>query len=116
MINSEYADLDGGRVVLRFDDTDTRVKPPLVDAYDWIREEFEWLAGRPADVEIRASERMPIYLKYAKKMIEGVMGMSVAVKQKSSENSERLRRSVPAGVGRFRKILMTGHIWFLGFL
>jgi len=74
VINSEYAEMYGGKVVLRFDDTDTKVKPPMIEAYDWIREEFEWLAGRPADVEVTASERMPIYLNYAKKMMEAGHG------------------------------------------
>ena len=74
VINSRYARKYEGKIVLRFDDTDTRVKPPLVEAYDWIREEFEWLAGRPADVVIRASERMPTYLKQAEKMISNGHG------------------------------------------
>jgi len=69
VINSSYAEKYDGEVVLRFDDTDTRVKPPLTEAYRWIEEDFEWLTGRTADVVIKASERMPIYLKQAKKMI-----------------------------------------------
>ena len=69
VINSRYAERYGGKIVLRFDDTDTRVKPPLIEAYDWIEEEFEWLTERSADVVIRASERMPIYLKQAEHML-----------------------------------------------
>ena len=69
VINSGYAEKYDGKIVLRFDDTDTRVKPPLLEAYSWIEEDFEWLSGRGADIIIRASERMPIYLKQAKKMI-----------------------------------------------
>ena len=69
VINSAYAEMYGGSVVLRFDDTDTRVKPPIIDAYRWIEEEYEWLAGRPADVVIKASERMPVYLGFAEKMV-----------------------------------------------
>ncbi len=69
VINSEYAKMHDGKVVLRFDDTDTRVKPPLPDAYQWIEDEYEWLAGRPADIVVRASDRMPIYLEYARKLL-----------------------------------------------
>tara|TARA_B100001750_G_scaffold238895_1_gene246133 strand:- start:1248 stop:2957 length:1710 start_codon:yes stop_codon:yes gene_type:complete len=69
VINSEYAKLYDGKVVLRFDDTDTKVKPPLSDAYQWIEEEYGWLAGRPADIVVRASARMPIYLDYAANML-----------------------------------------------
>jgi len=70
VINSEYANMYNGKVVLRFDDTDTRVKPPLPMAYKWIEEDFEWLSGKPADVIIRASERMPVYLDYADRLLE----------------------------------------------
>lgn len=69
VINSEYAKMYDGKVVLRFDDTDTRVKPPLPDAYGWIEDEYEWLAGKPADVIVKASERMPVYLEHAERMI-----------------------------------------------
>tara|TARA_B100001115_G_scaffold182966_1_gene180507 strand:+ start:382 stop:2091 length:1710 start_codon:yes stop_codon:yes gene_type:complete len=73
-INSLYAEKYQGKIVLRFDDTDTKVKPPMNDAYGWIEEEFEWISGRAADVVIRASERMPIYLQYAEKMLIGGFG------------------------------------------
>ena len=73
-INSEYAKMYDGKVVLRFDDTDTKVKPPLPEAYDWIEAQYEWLAGRPADIIIRASERMPVYLEHAEQMLSGDFG------------------------------------------
>ncbi len=74
VINSEFAKMYSGKVVLRYDDTDTRVKPPLPEAYSWIEQEYEWLAGRPADIIIRASERMPIYHEHAKQMLESGFG------------------------------------------
>lgn len=73
-INSKYAEMYSGKIVLRFDDTDTRVKPPLIEAYKWIEEEFEWLSGKSADIVVRASERMPVYLNYAEKMIMDEQG------------------------------------------
>lgn len=73
-INSEYAKMYDGKVVLRFDDTDTKVKPPLPEAYDWIEAQYEWLAGHPADIIIRASERMPVYLAHAEQMLSGDFG------------------------------------------
>ena len=88
VINSEYAEIYGGRVVLRFDDTDTRVKPPLLEAYQWIEEEYEWLSGRPPDVIIRASERMAIYLDYAEKMISEGFGY---VCRCSADNFKKFR-------------------------
>tara|TARA_B100000482_G_scaffold29816_4_gene19173 strand:- start:150 stop:1880 length:1731 start_codon:yes stop_codon:yes gene_type:complete len=76
VINSELAKINGGRVVLRFDDTDTKVKPPEPTAYAQIEEEYEWISGKKADVVIRASDRMPIYLEYAEKMISEGFGYS----------------------------------------
>ncbi len=74
VINSQLALKYNGKVVLRFDDTDTKVKPPMMDAYNWIEEEYHWVSGVKPDLVIRASERMPIYLKYAKEMIEKGFG------------------------------------------
>ncbi len=74
VINSELAKMNDGRVVLRFDDTDTKVKPPDPSAYSQIEEEYAWVSGRKADVVIRASDRMPVYLEYAEKMISEGFG------------------------------------------
>ena len=51
VINAEYARIYGGKVVLRFDDTDTKVTP-IPDAYHWMQRNMSG-AGRPADVIIR---------------------------------------------------------------
>ena len=69
MINSEYADTHDGKLILRFDDTDTKNKPPDLRAYDWILDEFRWLTGNePGDV-IYASDQMEIYLQKATECI-----------------------------------------------
>ena len=69
VINSEFAKKYSGKVILRFDDTDTKVKPPLDSAYSMIEEEFEWISGMKPDLVIRASSRMETYLESAKEMI-----------------------------------------------
>ena len=66
IINSEYARQHGGRIVLRFDDTGIKTKPPLAEAYGWIDDEFRWLTGRAPDVRLLASERMDLYLDKAR--------------------------------------------------
>ena len=69
VINSEFARKYSGKVILRFDDTDTKVKPPLNSAYSMIEEEFEWISGMKPDLVIRASSRMDAYLDSAEEMI-----------------------------------------------
>ena len=89
-INSEYAKNYDGKVVLRFDDTDSKVKPPLKEAYSWIEEDYKWLTGKEPDIIVRASERMDIYMKYAKKMLNEGFGY---VCKCSAENFKKLRDS-----------------------
>ncbi len=95
VINSEYAKMYGGKVVLRFDDTDTKVKPPIPDAYSWIEEEFEWISGRSADIVIRASDRMPIYLDYARKMIQDGHGYVCRCKSEEFREFRNLKEECP---------------------
>jgi len=91
-INSEYADLYNGKVVLRFDDTDSKIKPPIKEAYKWIEEDYKWLTGKNPDVIIKASDRMGIYLKYAEKMLDDGFGYvckcSAEVFKKLRDNKE----------------------------
>ena len=70
VINSEFAQMHKGEVILRFDDTDTKRKPPSIEAYATIAEEFEWLTGRAPDRIVTASERMPHYLAHVIEDIE----------------------------------------------
>ncbi len=87
-INSEYAKIYDGKVVLRFDDTDSKVKPPLKKAYSWIEEDYEWLTGKKPDIIVRASERMEVYLSYAVKMLDKGFGY---VCRCSAEKFKKLR-------------------------
>ncbi|AGK60554.1 glutamyl-tRNA synthetase [Archaeoglobus sulfaticallidus PM70-1] len=69
IVNGEYARMYDGRLILRFDDTDPRTKRPMVEAYEWYLEDFEWLGYEP-DETLYASKRIPIYYDYIKKLIE----------------------------------------------
>lgn len=69
VINAAYAERYDGTLILRFDDTDTVVKPPLPEAYDAIVEEATWLAGRAPDRVIIASDRIPVYYEHAEAML-----------------------------------------------
>lgn len=74
IINGIYAKRHDGELILRFDDTDTTVKPPMMPAYDIIPQEQEWLCGFPAHRIIIASDRIPVYHEYIAKMISGEFG------------------------------------------
>lgn len=69
IINDEYVKMYKGKFILRFDDTDPKVKVPIREAYDWIREDLKWL-GVNVHEEIRASSRLETYYEYARKLIE----------------------------------------------
>ncbi len=58
----------GGKYILRFDDTDPKVKPPIKEAYKWFREDLKWLGVKPNKVVIQ-SKRLKKYYKYAQKLI-----------------------------------------------
>lgn len=74
VINGQYAkDLDG-ELILRFDDTDTTVKPPMLEAYESIPEQQEWLCGFSAHRIVIASERMEHYHDHARMMLERGFG------------------------------------------
>lgn len=68
IINSEYVKMYGGRLILRFDDTDPVNKRPMLEAYDWYLEDCRWLDAVPDEVVI-ASERLPMYYKIAEELI-----------------------------------------------
>ena len=74
VINGTYAKDHDGTFILRFDDTDTTVKPPSLSAYDLIPKEVEWLLGRPAERIVVASDRIPQYYEHAERMLEEGFG------------------------------------------
>jgi glutamyl-tRNA synthetase len=57
-----------GKYLLRFDDTDPQVKPPIKEAYNWFKEDLKWLGIKPKKVIIQ-SKRLKIYYKYAQELI-----------------------------------------------
>lgn len=65
----EYARMYNGLMVLRFEDTDPRIKVPLPEAYESIREDLKWL-GIKWDLEYIQSLRIEIYYNIAKELIK----------------------------------------------
>lgn len=64
----EYVRRYKGTFILRFDDTDPKVKTPEAKFYKWIRDDLRWLGVR-VHKEIIASKRLPLYYKHAEDLI-----------------------------------------------
>ncbi|MBI2971658.1 MAG: glutamate--tRNA ligase [Candidatus Aenigmarchaeota archaeon] len=69
VLSYEYAKKYNGSFILRFDDTDPKVKVPEKQFYEWIREDLRWL-GIKWTVEMIASKRLPLYYKHAEKLMQ----------------------------------------------
>ena len=74
IINGEYAKEYNGELILRFDDTDTTVKPPLLEAYETIQSEAEWLLGFKPQRIVIASDRILEYYHHVELMLDGKFG------------------------------------------
>ncbi|MEM2937316.1 MAG: glutamate--tRNA ligase [Candidatus Bathyarchaeia archaeon] len=69
ILSHEYARMYGGKFILRFEDTDPKLKRPVLEFYDRIREDLEWLGCEP-DEEYIQSDRLPVYYEYAEKLLK----------------------------------------------
>lgn len=65
----EYVHMYKGKFVLRFEDTDPKIKRPLLEFYDRIREDLAWLGCKPNEEHVQ-SDRIPIYYEYAEKLLK----------------------------------------------
>lgn len=63
-----YAKKYDGDFILRFDDTDPKVKKPLANAYQMVLEDLDWLGIAPKEIYY-ASDRMELYYEFMKKAI-----------------------------------------------
>jgi glutamyl-tRNA synthetase len=68
ILSHEYARICNGKFILRFEDTDPKVKRPSLEFYDKIRDDLKWL-GCKVDEEYIQSDRLPIYYEYAEKLL-----------------------------------------------
>ena len=69
ILSFEYARMYNGDFILRFEDTDPRIKAPVENAYEVIRDNLQWL-GLKWKEEYIQSLRMEIYYEYATKLLE----------------------------------------------
>ena len=69
ILSHEYARMYKGRFILRFEDTDPRIKRPLTFSYSVVEEDLLWLSVK-WDEEYVQSLRMEKYYEVSKKLIE----------------------------------------------
>ena len=68
LLSHEYARIYKGKFILRFEDTDPKVKRPSLIFYDSIRQDLKWL-GCEVDEEYIQSDRLPIYYDYTERLV-----------------------------------------------
>ncbi|MCC7570029.1 glutamate--tRNA ligase [Candidatus Micrarchaeota archaeon] len=68
VICDEYAKKYNGKFIVRLEDTDPKTKKPVLEAYESIPKNIEWLGCKIHEIFIQ-SERMEIYYEYAEKLI-----------------------------------------------
>ena len=68
LLSHEYARIYKGKFILRFEDTDPKIKKPSLKFYDSIRQDLKWL-GCAVNEEHIQSDRLPIYYEYTEKLI-----------------------------------------------
>lgn len=71
VLSHAYARKYGGKFILRFEDTDPKIKTPERQFYGWIREDVKWLLGEKPNQELEPqSTRLPMFYEAAKEAIE----------------------------------------------
>ena len=69
ILSHMYARMYKGKMILRFEDTDPKTKPPMPEAYRLIKEDLKWL-GVQWDEEYIQSLRLEIYYEIARELIK----------------------------------------------
>ena len=68
ILSHEYAHIYSGKFILRFEDTDPKIKKPSLEFYDSVRQDLKWLDCK-VDEEYIQSDRLPIYYEYTEQLI-----------------------------------------------
>jgi glutamyl-tRNA synthetase len=111
----EYAKMYKGKFVLRFEDTDPKLKRPVLEFYDAIREDLAWLGCKP-DEEYIQSDRIPIYYEHAERLVRDGNAYVCTCKPEQFRNRILAQRpcdcrslSVEEHLERWRRMLDGGY-------
>ncbi len=69
VLSHEFAQKYTGKFILRFDDTDPKVKKPVDNAEELFKEDLHWLNCKEQETFF-ASDRLDLYYDYMKKVLE----------------------------------------------
>ncbi len=92
LLCDHFAKKYNGTFILRFEDTSPSVKPPLLEAYDWILGDLYWL-GIGIDEIYYQSDRLHIYYAGAEKLLS--MGAGYVCRCPREEFSELVKNGRP---------------------
>lgn len=87
ILSYEFSKKYNGRFILRFDDTDPKVKKPIANAEQIFREDLKWLGIEVNEVYF-ASDRLDLYYEYMRKIIG--MGKAYVCVCNSEEWKEKI--------------------------
>jgi glutamyl-tRNA synthetase len=111
----EYARMYNGKFILRFEDTDPKLKRPVLEFYNSIREDLAWL-GCKADEEYIQSDRVLTYYEYAERLLKDGNGyictcLPEKFRMKVSTSHPCECRNLPPEehLGRWRRMLEGGY-------
>jgi glutamyl-tRNA synthetase len=69
ILSHDYARMYKGKFIVRFEDTDPRLKKAQLGYYDMIRQDLKWI-GCDWDEECIQSDRLPLYYKIAEILLQ----------------------------------------------
>jgi len=92
ILSHDYARMYKGKFILRFEDTDPRLKKSVREYYDLIREDIRWLECE-WDQEFIQSDRIQIYYEHTKKLLE--IGGAYVCTCKKEDFSEKVLAATP---------------------
>jgi glutamyl-tRNA synthetase len=94
VLSHEYAKINQGQFILRFEDTDPRLKRSSLEFFDLIRKDLEWLDCY-WDAEFIQSDRLAqgIYYKYALELL--TKGFAYICNCEIEEFRNKIRQKIP---------------------
>lgn len=92
LLCDHFAKKYDGTFILRFEDTSPSVKPPLLEAYDWILADLYWL-GVEIDEIYYQSDRLHLYYAGAERLLS--MGAGYVCKCPREKFSELVKNGKP---------------------